>query len=367
MNSSILIIDDEALFLESTAATLRRRGFATYEALNGRLGAELARRHLPDLVLCDINMQPMDGYQTLDSLRREPATADIPFIFMTGMGDTETLRKSMDRGADDFLPKPFTVPQLYNAVDTRLRKYAALRAAAERKLSDLRASLTLALPHEFITPLNGIYGLGQLLASESETLAAAEVGEFGRDIVQSAERLQRTVQNFLLYGQLEMQATDPHRLAEMRARRTDQLGNLLAARARQIATQAGRVGDLHLDLAGGAVALAPDLLTRLVDELIDNAFKFSLPGQPVRVTGNAGSGEFTLVVSDRGCGMTLEQIAGVSAYTQFDRSQRSQQGSGLGLAIARRIAELHKGRLHLQSQPGTGTTVSVQLPTPPAQ
>ena len=136
--SSILVIDDESLFLENTVATLRRRGFATYEALDGHSGAELARRHLPDLVLCDINMQPVDGYQTLDSLRQEPATAEIPFIFMTGMGDTATMRKGMDRGADDYLPKPFTTPQLFRAVEARLRKHAAFRAAAEEKLCELR-------------------------------------------------------------------------------------------------------------------------------------------------------------------------------------------------------------------------------------
>ena len=360
--SSILVIDDEALFLENISAALRRRGFSTYEAADGRSGAELARRHLPDLVLCDINMRPLDGYQTLDTLRQEPATAGIPFIFMTGMGDTETLRKGMDRGADDFLPKPFTTPQLYNAVDTRLRKYAALRHAAEKKLSDLRASLTLALPHEFITPLNGIYGLGQLLASESANLSPQEVGEFGQNIVQSAERLQRTVQNFLLYGQLEIQATDPERLAALRGGQTSQLRDLIATRARHAASHAARDTDLQLNVGEGSVAMAPDLFTRLADELLDNAFKFSMPGQPVVVTSAAEGGKYSLSITDHGCGMTSEQIANVSAYTQFDRELRAQQGSGLGLAIARRITELHGGEFKIESEANRGTKVSTRLP-----
>lgn len=360
--SSILVIDDEAAFLEHTTETLRRHGYQTLEALDGSRGTDLARRHLPDLVLCDIHMRPMDGYATLDALRRAPETAHIPFIFMTGMGDPETFRKGMDCGADDFLPKPFTPPQLCSAVDTRLRKHAELRASAERRLANLRTSLTQSLPHEFITPLNGIYGLGQLLSSEATNLSAAEIGEFGRDIVLSAERLQRTVQNFLLYGQLEMEATDPARVAARRRERAGELRERVATRARQAADRAHRSGDLHLDLAEGATAMNADLFHHLADELLDNAFKFSQSGQPVEVHTRLTPELFTLTVTDQGCGMTPEQIAGVSAYAQFNRAQREQQGSGLGLAIVRRLTELHGGTLDLAPHHPAGTRVTVRLP-----
>ena len=305
--SSILVIDDEADFLDYTAETLSRHGYRTYKALDGSRGTELARRHLPDLVLCDIHMRPMDGFATLDALRHEPQTAHIPFIFMTGMGDPSTFRKSMDRGADDFLPKPFTPPELCAAVDSRLRKHAELRAAAERKLADLRASLTLSLPHELITPLNGIYGLGQLLSSEAPNLSATEIAEFGRDIVLSAERLQRTVQNFLLHGQLEMEGTDPARVAARRRERAGELRERVATRARLAAERAQRAGDLHLDLAEGVVAMNADLFHHLADELLDNAFKFSRPGQPVAVRTEAAPDAFTLTVTDQGCGMRSEE------------------------------------------------------------
>ena len=360
--ASILVIDDEALFRESTAQALQRRGFDTLEAGSGRVGAELARRHLPDLILCDVNMEQMNGYQTLETLRREPATASIPFILMTGMGDTEAMRKGMEMGADDYLPKPFTAPQLLGAIDARLKKREILRQSAEKKLADLRANLTLALPHEMVTPLNGIFGLAQLLAAEAQTLAPQEVAEFGRDILLCAERLQRTVQNFLLYGQLEIQAADPGARAALRTQRTDQCGALIENRARRAATAANRGADLQLEVAGGGVAMASELFTRLVDELVGNAFKFSQPGQPVRVATTSDNGLFELAVEDRGVGMTPEQIAGVSAYTQFDRRRHEQQGAGLGLAIVKRLAELHGGECKIQSDPGAGTTVRVSLP-----
>lgn len=360
--SSILVIDDEDLFRESTALALRRRGFDTLEAGSGRVGADLARRHLPDLVLCDVNMEQMNGYQTLETLRREPATASIPFILMTGMGDTEAMRKGMEMGADDYLPKPFTAPQLLGAIDARLKKRDILRQSAEKKLADLRANLTLSLPHEMVTPLNGIFGLAQLLSAEAQTLKPQEVAEFGRDILLCAERLQRTVQNFLLYGQLEIQAADPEARAALSFQRTEQCGGLVESRARRAATSANRAADLQIEVVDGAVMMASDLFTRLVDELVGNAFKFSKPGQPVRVATTSEKGLFKLAVEDRGIGMTPEQIASVSAYTQFDRRRQEQQGAGLGLAIVQRLAQLHGGEFKIQSEPGACTTVRVSLP-----
>jgi signal transduction histidine kinase len=378
----ILVIDDEAMFREATACALQRRGFETVEAVDGVEGAEMARRLLPDLIICDVNMNRVDGYALLERLRQEPATAAIPFILMTGMNDAESMRRGMNLGADDYLPKPFTAPQLFSAVEARLKQQQLVRQQAEKKLSDLRSNLSLALPHEMITPLNGIFGLAQILSTDAESLSPAEVAEFGTTILQSAERLHRTVQNFLLFGQLEMQAGDPQLLAALRQKRTGNLRDLIGSRARLRAEAAARILDLQLSegLSEGSVngidllensalpltdpilAMAEDLFTKLVDELLDNAFKFSEAGTIVRVESGLATGEFTLSIIDQGRGMTADQIAALGAYAQFNRRSNEQQGSGLGLAIARRITELHGGRLTLQSQPGAGTTATVKLP-----
>lgn len=358
----ILVIDDEEIFRQATACALQRKGFETHEAGDGNEGAEKARHLLPDLIICDVNMDNMDGYTLLETLRSEPATATIPFILMTGMGDASSMRRGMNLGADDYLSKPFTAPQLFSAVEARLKKSQVLRQNAERKLADLRANLSLALPHEMITPLNGIFGLAQILSADSESLTPAEVAEFGTNILQSAERLHRTVQNFLLYGQLEMQASDPQSPVTLREKETVQIRTLVETRACHLAQKATRAADLQLDVADGTLAMGQELFTKLVDELVDNAFKFSVAGTTVRLASSFKDGSFILCVSDRGHGMNPEQIAGIGAYSQFNRKSHEQQGSGLGLVIARRIAELHGGQLNVESQHGTGTTVTFKLP-----
>src|SRR5262245_60607977 len=152
----ILVIDDEEWLREMIQLALCQKGYEIIEAENGFLGVEKARQILPDLILCDVNMQKMDGYATLSALRTEAGTASIPFILMTGAADHAGMRHGMELGADDYLPKPFTIEALYAAVEARIKKAQTLREAAEKKLADLRDNLSMMLPHELRTPLNGI-------------------------------------------------------------------------------------------------------------------------------------------------------------------------------------------------------------------
>src|SRR5438045_1088728 len=152
----ILVIDDEEWLREMVQLALRQRGYDVVEAENGEVGIEAARRELPDLILCDVNMAKVDGYLTLSALRNETATASIPFILMTGLADNAGMRHGMELGADDYLPKPFTIDALYASVEARLKKVQMVRQEAEKKLADLRDNLSLMLPHELRTPLNAI-------------------------------------------------------------------------------------------------------------------------------------------------------------------------------------------------------------------
>ncbi len=147
----ILVIDDEAWLREMVRVALEDKSYDVLEAENGARGVDLARRHLPDLILCDVNMKEMDGYRTLSSLRNEPGTASIPVILMTGLADNAGMRHGMELGADDYLAKPFTLDDLYAAVEARLKKLQTVRQEAEKKLADLRDSISLMLPHELPT------------------------------------------------------------------------------------------------------------------------------------------------------------------------------------------------------------------------
>jgi DNA-binding NarL/FixJ family response regulator len=118
----ILVIDDDTKMRQHMAALLMTEGYLTVEARNGREGLELARREKPALVICDISMPEMNGHRVLETLRGDPATAHLPFVFLTGWGEREDLRTGMNLGADDYLVKPVEPTELISTVAARLRR-----------------------------------------------------------------------------------------------------------------------------------------------------------------------------------------------------------------------------------------------------
>ncbi len=126
MSTRILVIEDDNRIRRNILTILQMEGYETREAENGRLGVELARKELPDLIICDILMPELDGMATLEELRNDPATARIPFIFLTSRSDRQDIRKGMVHGADDYLCKPFETSELLETLESRLKRVSQL-------------------------------------------------------------------------------------------------------------------------------------------------------------------------------------------------------------------------------------------------
>jgi signal transduction histidine kinase len=359
---TILVIDDEAPLRHLILSALRTRGFAVLEAEDGQGGVEMARNHLPDLVLCDVMMPVMDGYATVTALRSEPTTTSIPIVLMTGRPDNAGMRQGMTMGADDYLPKPFSIEELLATVDARIKKQQAIRQEAEKKLSDLRANISLAMPHELFTPLSGIMGFADLLCGDSTEMKPEEITEIGRAIATSADRLNRVIENYLIYAQIEILAADREKLAKLKTSLTADARGIIHLEVTTLATKMGRAEDLQLNLVEGQVAMLDEYLRKIISELTNNAFKFSEPGTQVVVWSSVTREGYAVLIEDRGRGMSAVQIAQTGAYMQFERKIYEQQGSGLGLVIARRLMEIHGGSMSIVSAPGKGTTVRLLFP-----
>jgi two-component system sensor histidine kinase/response regulator len=323
---------------------------------------QLARQQLPDLIVCDIMMPELDGYGVLEELRQDFATATIPFIFLTAKADRLDLRQGMSLGADDYLVKPFTREEVLTAVSTRLNKQAVLNKKVQHKFDDLRANIALALPHELRTPLTGILGASELLLEEAPSLPMSDIQDLARNINFAGKRLQDLIMNFLLYADLAMAIRDPEFADAIKDSSPCYVDSVVSEVAVDQAQRAHRAVDLRMDLQHGAVWLGTVYLAKLIKEIVNNAFKFSQPGQTVRVIGRPQSPRYNLTVEDGGRGMTPEQIDSIGAYLQFERRRHEQQGQGLGLIIAKWIAELHGGELVVESEYGAGCTIRVSLP-----
>jgi len=137
----ILIIENEKAVRESTQMLLQAQGYEVLTAKNGRLGMELAQSQNPDLIICDVMMPGMNGYQVLTELQQQATTATIPFIFLTALAESTDLRIGMNLGADDYLIKPFRLPELLNSIEIRLSKKAEIFRHYEAEIREAEEKL----------------------------------------------------------------------------------------------------------------------------------------------------------------------------------------------------------------------------------
>ena len=360
--AKILVIEDEESIRENILDLLEAENFEGIGAINGKVGIKLAIEQIPDLILCDMMMPEVDGHGVIKALRSEPLTATIPFIFLTAKADKVDVRTGMELGADDYITKPCTPQELLKAIAIRLEKQKTISRQSQKTLDELRTNISMSLPHELRTPLNAILGFSELILSEYQVLEESDILEMIGQIQTSGHRLYRLIQNFLLYAELEIAATNPELLKEMRNSEFSCVKSLLSQKARQQAKHANRSDDLQLNLQDASVAMDSVRLAKIVEELLDNAFKFSLEGTPVLLSTFVENQTFILSVTDKGRGMTTDQIAQLEAYRQFDRKLYQQAGLGLGLAIVQRLVELHGGEFKIESWPQQETIVCVSLP-----
>ncbi len=360
----VLVIDDTPEIRMIIEETLNMFGFNTVLAEDGETGVLMARKHLPDLIICDVQMPKLDGFGTLAQLRAHESTATIPFMFLTGQVERPNMRRGMEMGADDYLTKPFTPSELLAAVNARLEKIAEIERKSEKKLDELRGKITLTMPHELRTPLNGIMGLASLLIDGHQDMNPAELLDNARMIHLSAERLHRLIENFLAYGQIELMAKDAKTILATASSSTTPTAPIITDAANAVAARWKRESDLRLEVRDCTVPVISESLQKVVEEFVDNAFKFSDPGTPVRVIAGGLDQTFSLHVLNSGRGMTAEQISKIGPHMQFEREHYEQQGAGLGLIIAKRLTELNGGSFSMNSTPGRETRVTVSFPAP---
>jgi len=361
--TKILVIEDAKELRDDVVETLTLEGYEAKGAENGAVGVKLARKIYPDLIVCDIMMPELDGYGVLQELRSTPDTATIPFIFLTAKTDRVDMRHGMVLGADDYLTKPFRVNELLDSIRVRLEKIAELEKAASKRIDAMAENIMTALPHELRTPLNTIIGFSEMLMVESQTLKPDLITDWSQHINVAAHRLYRLVENYLSYARLEVARNGNQQIINVDEARIEFPLSVVQIQVHKRAEQYGRHDDLQTDYAEvDAIQIMDVHLNKIVEELVDNAFKFTEEGEKVYVTTRVEDDFYVLTVRDEGRGLTREDINSIGAYMQFERWFFEQQGMGLGLAIVKLLTEIYGYELSFDSLPNPGLCVEVKIP-----
>jgi len=358
---AILIIEDETAVRSTIKDILEVYGFETLTARNGLDGVQMARAHLPELVICDINMPHLDGYGVLEELQKSPSTVSIPLIFLTANAERHQMREGMDSGAQDYLTKPFQAMELVNAVRSQLKKQAVLSEKYESTLRLTYKNIAYALPHELRTPLMGLMGYVYLLQLEADSLTSGQILEYSDAMTRFGNRLQKVIENYLVYAQLEILTNSPDQIEALRNHIIGNPAEIVSDEAARVAKIFNREADISYNVSSVGLQISEQDLRKIVAEVVDNAFRYSQPGSHVTLMTTTEDDHYVLSISDEGRGMTIEQIRSVREFMQFERALYEQQGLGLGLTVARRLVELHDGELDIFSTPDKGTTVAISF------
>lgn len=389
MNQTILVVDDIAANRNLLGATLEPRGYEVLLASNGLGALKAARRTRPNLILMDVNMPEMDGYEACRQLKESPGLAEIPVIFITANDDPESLVKGFRAGGVDYITKPFKDEEVLMRVETHvklhmlarelessnrslaiknedLEKEVKRRQEAERKANEANEAKSRFLSfisHEMRSPLNAVIGFSEELIETLNNDALAQCREDASRIRGASGHLLDLINNLLDLSRIEA-GKMPLNLDELAlVPFIQELGKDVEPLVRRNNNKLvfrfnDEIGKVRTDIAK---------LRQVLLNLISNAGKFTKNGTiavSLQSCADGANPDFEMTVADTGIGMTSAQMERLFQPYQQATDTTAQQygGTGLGLAISRQFCRLMGGDLTVRSDPGKGSIFTVRLP-----
>jgi len=354
---TILIVDDTPANLNILFDYLDSAGFKVLVASSGSEALERAKYMQPDLILLDVMMPGMDGFETCRRLKREEITEDIPIIFMTALADAESKITGFDVGGVDYITKPFHNKEVLARVNTHLtiRRIQKDLQARNRELD----AFAHTVAHDIRNSLNRIMGFAEMLSEEYNTISADELKKYSDIITRSGRQMSQLVEALLLLAGVRKQEVEltPLDMSDIVDGALHRLSDMIDRyQAEIILPQAWPT----------AMGYAPWVEEVWVNYL-DNALKYG--GQPPCLELGAAlqpDGQLRFLVQDNGPGIAPENQARL--FTEFTRLEPSRsEGHGLGLSIVKRIVERLSGQVGVESRLGQGGLFYFTLEKAPAK
>jgi len=364
----ILVVDDTEDNLDLLEFALKRKPVEMLRATSGKECLMIANDKQPDVILLDIQMPEMDGFETLKHLKANPATTRIPVIFLTAQRkDPGSIEAGLMLGADEYLTKPIDTDELIVRTKT-LVKLKRMEAELERTKADFMAMLV----HDLRSPLAGIKDVIEFIRELEKSKEALTADHFTLLTAsqESAERMLQLINNLLDISKFEAGKITLHKEAVSIPLIIDRAVKQVDFQYRQ------KNVSLHLDIKDDVATAMVDSgkVGQVIMNLLSNALKFTPNGGHVQITAEndevtvAGLGQnqkvVCIMVKDTGMGIPPEELPTIfERYKQASTAKRiRQKGTGLGLAICKLIVEAHGGSITVQSEPGKSTTFRFTLP-----
>lgn len=361
VTGDVLVVDDSPQYLEILSTFLESRGHSVRVAGDGAEALSLADKRAPDLVLLDVNMPGLDGYEVCRLLRERWPTEQMPVLFLSSLQDTQDKVKAFHSGGVDFVPKSVHMEEVVARVETHLElkhRTAALEAANQqlRTVEESRRRFITSMVHDIKNPLTPVLKNTEWLLTQPH--ADEEVVEVVRDTHVAANHLHRMVLSLLDLARSAEWQMQPQRA---RVQVLPWLEETLSLTRLQLRSCPER---LRVRADDGNADFDPALMSRVLQNTIDNALKYSPRSQPVDVDASVVDGGLRLVVEDRGRGIKPEDRERIfAAWTRVDEKDPHARAShGIGLAFCRQAVEAHGGEMTVEDASPQGARFLITLP-----
>jgi len=368
---TILIADDNPTNLNVLFEYLSAQGYRVLIAEDGESAIEQANYGLPDLILLDVMMPGLDGFETCEKLKRSLETRDIPVIFMTAISETPYVLKAFSVGAVDYITKPLqreeVLVRVRNHISTRLlqrelKAEIAVRQKAEAELRVINSGKDVffsVLAHDLKNPMGGLLGLSEALIDILPEDADEALRETALDIRNTAGQVGDLLLDLLSWAQMQLGKLEPAPEPVSILKEVDFAVALVgvAARTKNIAivNEITEPIQIYCDLRMNDTVLR---------NLLSNAVKFTPPGGTVRISAIRKEHELEITVADSGKGIPPDRIGGLFRLgenkTTFGTA--GEKGTGLGLPLSRDMVEKNGGRIRVESTPGHGSSFHFTVP-----
>ena len=359
----VLVVDDEAYNRELLYGVLVDLNYQVTEAVNGEQALRQVTDCPPDVILLDIMMPGMDGFEVCRRLKENPVTAPIPILLVTALSDRKDRLRGIDAGANDFLTKPIdsedVVLRVRNAVYTR-QLFDRLQDSYQqlKELEALRDNLMHMIVHDMRSPLTGISGYLQLLQMDLEEQENEQSLGHVNDALSNTQELIEMVSTVLDVSRMEAEEMPVNRsecnLHEVMEHAIDSVHVMMLS---------GHVL-YHAPPAPVCLSCDQDLVRRILINLMTNAIKFTPSGGEVQVEVEETGAHVRVAVTDTGPGIPPEYHEKIfEKFGQAETREHGKYSTGLGLTFCKLAVEAHRGTIGVDSEVGKGSTFWFILPT----
>ena len=358
----VLVVDDQSANVQLVGSMLGKLGFEVVPASDGPTALKRLALREPDLILLDVLMPEMDGFEVCRRIREKPEWQEIPIIFLSAADDKDLIVRALDSGGVDYVTKPFNHAEL----TSRVRTHLALKLARDRlhQLAEDKDELLGILTHDLKSRLAGMQMSAQILRDRTAPLGDAKLTQLCENICQSGGQLLAFMKEFLANSEAERGFTPK--------RETVSLADAISRTVKEYQEAAERKGlaiRTWLPDQDATVCADRNALSQVLDNLLSNAVKFSPPDKEISVKVRPNGTCVECLIQDQGPGFTAEDQARMfQRYARLSaRPTGGEPSTGLGLSIVKKLVERMGGELSCESDPGQGTQFAVRLPVAKAE